>query len=96
VHSAAEALQLLEHGQTNRITASTSLNAHSSRSHAAVLIYVEQRALQVQQTEVPAVSATVTRSVTAVKLLLTLMRCALLVDVFCTCTLRLHIQLAKY
>jgi Kinesin motor domain len=66
VHSAAEALQVLEQGQTNRITASTSLNAHSSRSHAAVLVYVEQRALQVQQTEVPAVSATVTRSVTAV------------------------------
>ena len=33
-------------GDVNRATAATALNAHSSRSHAAVIVRVEQRARQ--------------------------------------------------
>lgn len=43
VASVAEAMRLLNSGDELRVTASTKLNAHSSRSHAAVLIYVKQR-----------------------------------------------------
>jgi hypothetical protein len=38
-----EALHQLEFGSTNRHTRATTLNAHSSRSHAVFTIYCHQR-----------------------------------------------------
>mmetsp|Transcript_3665 Transcript_3665/g.10080 ORF Transcript_3665/g.10080 Transcript_3665/m.10080 type:complete len:1557 (-) Transcript_3665:124-4794(-) len=42
VHSAAEALQMLQTGRLRRVTAATAMNATSSRSHALFTIMVEQ------------------------------------------------------
>ena len=42
VHSAEEALQMLQTGRMRRVTAATAMNATSSRSHALFTIMVEQ------------------------------------------------------
>ncbi|KAL7559715.1 hypothetical protein ACA910_003303 [Epithemia clementina (nom. ined.)] len=42
VYSAPEALQMLQTGRLRRVTASTAMNATSSRSHALFTIFVEQ------------------------------------------------------
>lgn len=43
IHSAEEALQCLRQGALSRTTASTEMNAQSSRSHAIFTLYVEQK-----------------------------------------------------
>ena len=43
VDSPGRALELLREGDENRTTAATKLNAHSSRSHAAMIVHVERR-----------------------------------------------------
>jgi StAR-related lipid transfer protein 9 len=43
VQSMKQCMRLLEEGDANRVTASTKLNATSSRSHAALLVHVTRR-----------------------------------------------------
>ena len=46
VRNVGEAMALFEHGNNNRTTACTKMNATSSRSHAALMITIEQRSVQ--------------------------------------------------
>ncbi len=43
IHSAEEALQCLRQGALSRTTASTQMNAQSSRSHAIFTLHIEQK-----------------------------------------------------
>lgn len=45
IHSAEEALQCLRQGALSRTTASTQMNAQSSRSHAIFTLHIEQKKL---------------------------------------------------
>ena len=46
VANVKEAMALFEHGNSNRTTACTKMNATSSRSHAALLVTIEQRSVR--------------------------------------------------
>ena len=41
VNSIAQVAQLLKQGIANRITSATTMNAHSSRSHAIFTVYLQ-------------------------------------------------------
>jgi kinesin family protein 5 len=43
VTNVQECLKALEHGNTNRAVASTTMNAHSSRSHAVIILRIERK-----------------------------------------------------